>query len=109
MDHPLFDVSERDGKYFRALLERLRDLCSMTVREFRNNHSKSLRIHGIDFADGRLAVQSFGMQGRQEVDLDAWQIAISANEHGRVHGFFIGETFYIRWLDPEHNLYARKG
>lgn len=28
-----------------------------------------------------------------------------SSSNGRVHGFIIGNTFYIVWLDPHHNLY----
>ena len=38
----------------------------------------------------------------------AWQFQLSANEHGRVHGFFIGNIFYIIWLDQDHKLYPRR-
>ncbi|MCP6040932.1 hypothetical protein NL354_18735 [Klebsiella pneumoniae] len=34
-----------------------------------------------------------------------YQFAISRNEHGRIHGFFIGNVFYVVWLDPNHQLY----
>ncbi|HCA3585732.1 TPA: hypothetical protein MO350_003382 [Salmonella enterica subsp. enterica serovar Java] len=35
-----------------------------------------------------------------------YQFAISRNEHGRIHGFFVDNIFHIVWLDPTHNLYA---
>ena len=35
-----------------------------------------------------------------------WQFCISANEHGRVHGIIMDDTFYVIWLDKDHNLYA---
>jgi hypothetical protein len=41
----------------------------------------------------------------QEVT-EPWQFSASTNEHGRVHGFIIGNTFFIRWFDPEHKLYS---
>lgn len=81
----------------------------MTVREFRSTHSKSLRIHEIKFDDPGVSVNGLGIPGRDELDLDAWQFAVSANEHGRVHGFMVADTFYIRWLDPNHNLYGARG
>ena len=36
---------------------------------------------------------------------DAWEFEITRNEHGRVHGLLLDETFYIVWIDPDHNLY----
>ena len=104
--HPAFRIAGRDASYFRVLLARLREISSLSISEFRTHRSSSLRIHRIDFSDGRVAVNGFGIPGREVYDREAWQFALSANEHGRVHGFLIRDTFYIRWLDPDHNLYA---
>jgi hypothetical protein len=89
--HPSFSIVRCDRAYFRLLLARLRDL-------------SALRVHRINFNDPRLSVRSFGIRG-MDADEKAWQFALSANEHGRVHGFLEEGVFFIRWLDPEHNLY----
>ena len=47
----------------------------------------------------------FGIPGEDQLVEKPWQFALSANEHGRVHGFLIQNRFYIVWLDPEHELY----
>jgi hypothetical protein len=43
---------------------------------------------------------------REELTADdnAWQFMIS-KKNGRVHGFIPGNVFFVRWLDPRHNLY----
>jgi hypothetical protein len=104
-DHASFTVLDRDGEYFRVLLARLRELSSMQVTEFRSHHSKTLRIHRISFCDGRVSVRGFAIPGGADFDEEAWQFSLSANEHGRVHGFLIDDTFYVRWLDPDHRMY----
>jgi hypothetical protein len=78
----------------------------LRVGEFRTARSHALRLHRIEFGDRRVSVRTFGVPGRPQVDRDAWQFSLSANEHGRVHGFLVRDTFYVRWLDPEHNLYS---
>jgi len=103
--HPVFDFSGQEGPYFRMLLARLRELSTLKLEEFYQSRSTTLRIHRIDFRDRRVAVSGFGVPGNFEADRHGWQFALTANAHGRVHGFFVGETFYIRWLDPEHNMY----
>lgn len=103
--HPLFDIGQCGPAYFRLLLARLRDLSGLLQVEFRTGRSRSLRIHRIEFSDSRVAEKSFGLPGRPEADRDAWQFSLSANEHGRVHGFLFDDTFYVRWLDPDHQLY----
>ena len=102
--HPAFSIARCDRVYFRLLLARLRAISALSVDEFRSRRSGTLRIHPIDFSDDRVSIRSFGIR---EIDVDeqAWQFALSANEHGRVHGFLTEDTFYVRWLDPEHNLY----
>jgi hypothetical protein len=107
--HPAFDVRSRGGNYFRRLVARLRELSALRAEEFLNNRSASLRIHRIDFSDARVALDGFGIPEMSNADELAWQFALSANEHGRVHGFLKGETFFIRWLDPDHNLYPGGG
>jgi hypothetical protein len=103
--NPQFDVRTRGAEYFRLLLARLRELSALHVTEFRSIRSSMLRIHRIQFGDRGVSMSGFGIPGKAEFDRKAWQFALSANEHGRVHGFLVGNTFYIRWLDPDHNLY----
>lgn len=102
--HPSFSIARCDRAYFRLLLARLREMSSLSVDEFRTSRPGTLRIHPINFGNDRVSVRSFGIP---EIDVDekGWQFALSANEHGRVHGFLTEDTFYVRWLDPEHNLY----
>lgn len=106
LQHPLFNVDGRDRRYFLRLAERLRDLSALQVHEFTSGRSRALRSHPIRFGDSGLAEKGFGVRGWPDADRLAWQFSVSANEHGRVHGFLSGDTFYVRWLDPEHNLYA---
>lgn len=103
--HPAFDVRRRGGDYFRLLLTRLRELSSLSVSQFCSRRMGTLRVHQIDFTDPRVAVSGFDLPHVAEADLKGWQFALSANEHGRVHGFLSGDTFYVRWLDPDHRLY----
>ncbi len=104
--HPLFDIGRCGPAYFRLLLARLKELSELLPREFRTQRFRTLRLHRIEFADPRVATRSFAVPGRPEVDRYAWQFSLSANEHGRVHGFLLEDTFYIRWLDPDHRLYS---
>jgi hypothetical protein len=104
--HPLFSVDRRDRRYFLRLLERLRELSALRAGEFTSHRLPTLRIHPIRFGDARLAAKGFDVPGRPDYDAMGWQFSVSANEHGRVHGFLSGNTFYVRWLDPDHRLYS---
>lgn len=103
-DHPKFSPAEREPAYLVALLERLRDVSSWASQELMSNRSSALRCHPIDWDD--TTEQCFGFPKEEEIVSTPYQFSLSSNEHGRVHGFFINEIFYIVWLDPDHKLYS---
>lgn len=102
-NHIKFSTADRDAEYLIALLERLRDLSSWKVQEFITNRSPALRCHLIAWED--TTETCFGFPGEEQLVDTPYQFSISSNKHGRVHGFFIEEIFYIVWLDPDHRLY----
>ncbi|MBE9185648.1 hypothetical protein IQ270_13315 [Microcoleus sp. LEGE 07076] len=104
-DKDKFSIGGRDAKYLASLLRRLRDLSQLNDREIINNQSKSLRCHGIVWKN-TTEPNGFGIPNEAELVNVPYQFQISANEYGRVHGFFSENIFYIVWLDPDHNLYS---
>lgn len=109
LDHADFHCKDREPGYFHKMLERMKYLSGMRVDELMNARpNATLRFHRIDWQNDRVSVKSFGIRGWEECDEDAWQFSISANEHGRVHGFLIDNVFYVVWLDPDHQLYPGK-
>ncbi|MDB9510111.1 hypothetical protein PN499_02670 [Kamptonema animale CS-326] len=104
-DKDKFSIRGRDAKYLASLLTRLRDLSQLKAQEIINNQSKSLRCHGIVWQD-TTEPNGFGLPNEDQLVNMPYQFQISANEYGRVHGFFSENIFYIVWLDPDHNLYS---
>ena len=104
INHNKFSVNERNNKYFKKIFERLKNLSTMNIREVQNNRTKSLRVHTINWED-TTEPQGFSQLHDQLQQITAYQFEISANEHGRVHGFFIENVFFIVWFDPDHKLY----
>jgi hypothetical protein len=102
-DHSTFCCKSRDTSYFLVLLERLRDLSRSTALELKQCRSSSLRCHPIKWSD--TTQDSFGIPNEEQLIDIPYQFSLSSNEHGRVHGFFIEEIFYVVWLDPNHDLY----
>ena len=98
-----FDAYSRNADYFIILIERLKEFSRFSIQQFYSNRSQALRSHPIDWED--TTEDSFGIPGEDQVVSVPYQFELSANEYGRIHGFVIESTFYIRWLDPEHNLY----
>ncbi len=68
------------------------------------NRSQSLRCHPIKWRE-TTEPHGFRIPNEKELVTIPYQFSLSTNEHGRVHGFFIEDVFYIVWLDPNHNLY----
>jgi hypothetical protein len=99
-----FSVKRRDSKYFEKMLDRLRNVSTIKLREFKNNHSKSLRAHRINW-NYTTEKNGFSHLNEQLQGDDAYQFEVSGNEHGRVHGFFIENIFFVVWFDPDHKLY----
>jgi hypothetical protein len=90
--------------YVHKLLDRIRAIEGMRVNEFRFGGSDALRCHAIEW-ESTSEESGFSHLNSQLRANSPWQFCISANEHGRVHGFFIESVFYLIWLDPKHLLY----
>lgn len=102
--HPKFSIAKQGTAYLHSLLDRLKAISALKVMEFLSNRSSALRVHPIDWADTS-EPDGFTHLNEQLRDLTAYQFQISANAHGRVHGFMIDYVFFVVWLDPDHRLY----
>ena len=100
--HSKFLYHDREAVYFCKLLERLRNLSTMTRNDLVGSRSKAIRFNRIHFNRPDVSEDTFGLRG--DVDDHAFEFSVSANEYGRVHGYFISNIFYIVWLDPDHKL-----
>ncbi|MGK7893897.1 MAG: hypothetical protein AB4372_09810 [Xenococcus sp. (in: cyanobacteria)] len=104
--HEKFNCDGKDGSYWLTLIARLKDLSALTALELLRNRNRSLRCHPIDWQD--TSESCFGIPNEEQLVDTPYQFSLSSNEHGRVHGFFINQVFYIVWLDPNHLLYPGK-
>jgi hypothetical protein len=102
-----FCILKRDADYFRCLLGRLKSVSAMRVGDFRSSGGKALRAHKITF-DESTTEDGFGDLNptlMEQVREHAYQFSLSANEHGRIHGFLLDDVFFVVWIDPDHQLY----
>jgi hypothetical protein len=76
--------------------------------ELINNTSKALRCHDIEWEDAGVTEESFGLNNEEQLVDKPYQFSITQSMYGRVHGFFIEDIFFIRWIDKDHNLYDKK-
>ncbi|MCC5639754.1 hypothetical protein LC593_28790 [Nostoc sp. CHAB 5844] len=98
-----FSCNEKAAKYWLTLFDRLKALSGLSAQELFMNRSSALRCHPIKWED--TSENGFGLPNEEQLVDTPYQFSLSSNEHGRVHGFFIDEIFYIVWLDPDHLLY----
>lgn len=102
--HSKFGFSNQDPSYFCKVIERLKDISSLTSLEFTSNRTPTLKSHCIEWKTTS-EPDGFTHLNEQFQSYTPYQFAISRNEYGRVHGFLVGCVFNIVWLDPEHKLY----
>jgi len=104
----VFVVEHDDAGYYHKIIERLQVLSTTSVSELMNSRSSALRCHPIDWSDVKVSRSSFGIPKEEELYDKPYQLTISANEYGRIHGFFTGDTFNIVWFDRKHELYSNR-
>ena len=102
--HDKFSCIDKEITYCLVLLDRLKNLSCLSVQELLANRSSTLRCHPIKWED--TTEDAFGLPNEEQLVDTPYQFSLSSNEHGRVHGFFIDDVFYIVWLDPNHLLYS---
>ena len=105
-EHNKFSCQDKEAVYWLTLIKRFKDLSGLSKLELLANRSSSLRCHPIKWED--TSEDNFGLPNEEQLVDTPYQFSLSSNEHGRVHGFFIDEIFYIVWLDPKHLLYLPK-
>lgn len=103
-DNPAYPFTNQSTTYFCKVFDRLSHVCGMTLGEIQYPSTKALRNHFINWED--TTQREFGLPNEQQLVNRPFQFGISANEHGRVIGFFIGFVFYVVWFDPDHNTYS---
>ena len=102
-DNELCPPTFADG-YVRTLMERMKAISTWTVQEFLTPKGKAARNHTIAW-EGTSRPDGFAHLPDQYEACPAFQFALTANAHGRVHGLLIDDTFYVIWLDRDHRLY----
>jgi len=107
ISNPKFSLVRCDNvrEYVERLIDRLKAINGMTPNEFRFSGSDALRCHEIDWVKTS-ETNGFRHLNRQLRDNTPWQFNVSLNAYGRVHGFFINNTFFIVWIDPKPLLYS---
>jgi len=78
----------------------------MSFNQLIADHSPTLRAHKIIWGD---TSEPNGFSHLpEEFQAKAGYQFSDGSKRGRIHGFILGEVFYIVWLDPTHALYQGK-
>lgn len=99
-----FSLHDAPSGYLSALLTRLKAISALDELTLKQSRSSALRCHPVDFAETS-EPEGFKHLNEQLRLYTPYQINVSSNEHGRIHGFFLDDVFYVVWLDHSHRLY----
>jgi len=110
IEHPKFSIVDRKFSYFETLIARLKQISGMERKHLAGSsgyNNKTLRYH--PFLWEETTEKGFGIPDEGHIVEEPIQLcSLSQGEHGRVHGFFIENVFFIVWLDPHHRLISGK-
>lgn len=100
-----FSLGNIENEWFTDLLEELKELSKITRKqlfiEYKNKykpHPYINNIEALNYKDEYLTNPQY----------EGVQIRIDKSS-GRIHGFFIENVYYIRFLDRRHNMYNSEG
>ena len=106
LNDELFNLGSMKGRsipicseWFITLLETLREISKLKPNEFRSQR-QHYDFHQHDWSK---VSKKFNFSKEFLEQVDGVQFRLSSSK-GRVHGFMIGNRFYVVWLDPHHNL-----
>ena len=100
-EHEAFNLGNIKQEWFLSLFEVLKELSDLTRHRLAVELRPHYRSHEHDWGKAKFKynfVDDFLNQ------VECTQFCLSKGT-GRVHGFIIGNRFYVIWLDPHHNMY----
>ena len=101
--NPKFDYNQYGQEYYLELLKRIKEVSKYRANEFRQKGGKVFRSHAIKWNE--VSEDGFGLPEETDLVDMPWQFSLRTNNFGRVHGFWIGDYFFVVWLDKNHKLY----
>ena len=108
-DHPKFSLLRCNEEFFRSLLLTIKKYSEYTEEMFTDENNKEHRHK--NFWDDTDEPDGFGHLDRAIQTEYSWQFALDSSNGDnswRVHGMLADNVFYIVWLDPLHQLGAKK-
>lgn len=99
----MFNLGSAEKEWYLSFLDTIQLLSQITKKELFGIYRERFKPHPyqrekVNFKDDLLL----------DPQTEAYQLRISKG-NGRIHGLFIENTYYIRFLDNNHNMYDSEG
>jgi len=101
LKHEAFNLGGTCNKWGNDLFKMLKELSNITRKQFVVDLREHYRSHDHDW-DKLDYKYNFTYEFLEQVECRQARISLSK---GGIHGFIVGNRFYVVWLDPHHNLY----
>lgn len=101
LDHKAFNLGGTCVRWVNDLFRLFKELSQITRDDLvigLKDHYRS-HLHNWEKLDYKYDLPDEFLK-----QVECRQVRISSSKGG-IHGFIIGNTFYVVWLDPHHNLY----
>jgi hypothetical protein len=105
LNDELFNGGNTEANWYLQLLYNIKEISNLTRDKFIAQR-QHYDVHQLNWRDPDYTRRRFNIveQTLSQIDpADQVQFRLSSSG-GRVHGFFVYNTFYVVWLDPHHNL-----
>ena len=99
-ENKLFNLGEVESEWFVELLDTLQLLTQITKKQLFGEYKDKFKPHPYSDVD-KLNFKDDMLLNMQN---EAYQLRITKSK-GRIHGFFVENTYYIRFIDRWHNMY----
>lgn len=102
--HDAFNLGNTDRPWFLTLLDALKDVSALTRHRLAVELKNHYRFHPHNWEKTRF---KYDLNDELLAQVECVQFFLTKGD-GRVHGFLVGNRFYVVWLDPDHNLYPEE-
>ncbi|MBB6218642.1 hypothetical protein HNQ80_004816 [Anaerosolibacter carboniphilus] len=101
LEHEAFNLGGTCVNWVNDLFLMMQELSGITRNQFVNELRDHYRSHTHDWSkvDYRYRLNEEFLE-----QVECRQARISSSKGG-IHGFIVGNRFYVVWIDPHHNLY----
>lgn len=99
----MFNLGNAKEKWYLSFLDTIQLLTQITKKQLFGEYKDRFKPHPYDEKD-----LNYKDPFLLDEQAEAYQLRINKGS-GRIHGFFVENTYYIRFLDNNHNMYDSEG